>query len=129
MPSLSEILLALNLWWVSGSFETGIRRDCYFTRLRSYLESREIVVLAGVRREGEVDFIWKRPDRGLVAINVTATDEIPARETTSLLGFAGEFGDAVRDLILLTPDVEGADGPVRIVPVWRWLLDADRTPA
>ena len=74
---------------------------------------------------GEVDFVWKRPDHGLVAINVTATDEVPAREVAALRDFAEVHGDRVEDLILLTADTTGSDGPVRFVPAWRWLLEQD----
>lgn len=74
---------------------------------------------------GEVDFVWKRPDHGLVAINVTATDEVPPRESAALREFAEVHGEQVQDLILLTADTEGTDGSIRLVPVWRWLLEQD----
>lgn len=142
----ARILFEVPIFSYKMSVQNRNKRKCYCidTGLRNAVAFRfstdegrlleNLVFLHLVRRggeiyywkgRGEVDFVWKRSDHGLVAINVTATDEVPDREVAALLEFAGEHGDAVRDLILLTPDTEGTDGPVRIVPVWRWLLEGD----
>ncbi|NLX48508.1 MAG: hypothetical protein GXY82_01270 [Methanospirillum sp.] len=68
--------------------------------------------------------VWKRPGHLLTAINVTATDEIPARETAALLEFATEQGELPVNLVLLTAGTVGTDGMARLVPAWRWLLEA-----
>ena len=73
----------------------------------------------GVR---EVDFVIKSKDNSLTAINVCYSDEIPDRETESLLEFAHTFGDAAQDLIILTKDYDSKDGVITCIPLWKWLL-------
>lgn len=76
------------------------------------------------KKQGEVDFVVKHPDRSLSAINVSYTDALPAREEKALLEFADLHGSAVRECILLTKDTEKREGAVRYVPLWKWLLGA-----
>lgn len=114
--------------------DTGLRNAVAFRSSQDDGRLLENLVYLELRRrggevsywkgKGEVDFVWKRPDRPLTAINVTATDEIPSREMAALLEFATEQGDLPVDLVLLTADTGGTDGPVRLVPAWRWLLEA-----
>ena len=142
----ARILFEVPLFSYKVSVQNRNNRKCYCidTGLRNAVAFRfsedegrlleNLVFLHLIRRggevyywkgTGEVDFVWKRPDHGLVAINVTATDEVPAREVAALRDFAEVHGDRVEDLILLTADTTGSDGPVRFVPAWRWLLEQD----
>ena len=119
--------------------DTGLRNAVAFRSSQDDGRLLENLVYLELRRrggevsywkgKGEVDFVWKRPDRPLTAINVTATDEIPSREMAALLEFATEQGDLPVDLVLLTADTGGTDGPVRLVPAWRWLLEAGSADA
>jgi len=58
----------------------------------------------------------------LTAINVSYTDEIDERETKALLEFADEFSPKVKELILLTKDLEKTEGRIKIIPLWKWLI-------
>jgi len=76
------------------------------------------------KKQGEVDFVVKHPDRSLTAINVSYTDTLPAREEKALLEFRGLHDPRVRECILLTKDTEKREGAVRYIPLWKWLLGA-----
>ncbi len=73
-------------------------------------------------KKGEVDFVVKSKDQSLSAFNVSYTDEIDERETSSLLEFKKEFGPRVKELILLTMDTEKKEGGIKFIPLWKWLL-------
>ena len=53
MSELLETLIRLNPWWSNKPFETGLARPKYFEKIKKYLETKEIVVLTGVRRGGK----------------------------------------------------------------------------
>ncbi|MFA5613152.1 MAG: DUF4143 domain-containing protein, partial [Methanoculleus sp.] len=74
------------------------------------------------KKQGEVDFVVKHPDRLLTAINVSYTDTLPAREEKALLEFRDLHDPRVRECILLTKDTEKREGAVRYIPLWKWLL-------
>ncbi|MCG7850181.1 MAG: ATP-binding protein [ANME-2 cluster archaeon] len=74
------------------------------------------------KNKGEVDFIIKDRDSSLTAINVSYTDEIDERETKALLEFADEFSPKVKELILLTKDLENTEGRIKSIPLWKWLI-------
>jgi predicted AAA+ superfamily ATPase len=74
------------------------------------------------KNKGEVDFVIKDRDSSLTAINVSYTDEIDERETKALLEFADEFSPKVKELILLTKDLEKTEGRIKIIPLWKWLM-------
>lgn len=74
------------------------------------------------KNKGEVDFVIKDRDSSLTAINVSYTDEIDERETKALLEFADEFSPKVKELILLTKDLEKTEGKIKIIPLWKWLI-------
>ena len=74
------------------------------------------------KNKGEVDFVIKDRDSSLTAINVSYTDEIDERETKALLEFADEFSPKVKELILLTKDLEKTEGIIKIIPLWKWLI-------
>lgn len=76
------------------------------------------------KKQGEVDFVVKNPDRSLSAINVSYTDALSTREEKALLEFADLHGSGVRECILLTKDTEKREGAVRYIPLWKWLLGA-----
>lgn len=59
VPSVLDLLVALNPWWSARPFETGIRREKYFTKIRKYLETGEVVVLTGVRRSGKTTLLFQ----------------------------------------------------------------------
>jgi hypothetical protein len=74
------------------------------------------------KNKGEVDFVVKDRDSSLTAINVSYTDDIDERETKALLEFADEFSPKVKELILLTKDLEKTEGRIKIIPLWKWLM-------
>ena len=74
------------------------------------------------KNKGEVDFVIKDMDSSLTAINVSYTDDIDERETKALLEFADEFSPKVKELILLTKDLEKTEGRIKIIPLWKWLI-------
>jgi len=78
------------------------------------------------KKGGEVDFVLKNSDNTLSAVNVTYTDDIPGREMDALREFAGVFGSRVKDQVLITKDTEKMDGDIRCIPLWKWLLGADK---
>ncbi len=73
-------------------------------------------------KKGEVDFVIKNNDQSLSAINVSYTDEIRERETSSLLEFKKEFGSKAKDIMLLTKDTEKKENGIVFLPLWKWLL-------
>ncbi|MEK6927517.1 MAG: ATP-binding protein [Nanoarchaeota archaeon] len=74
--------------------------------------------------EKEVDFVIKKDNQTLTAINVTYTDEIPEREITSLMEFKKEFSKA-KELIILTKNLEKKEKGINYIPLWKWLLEND----
>lgn len=74
------------------------------------------------KKKKEVDFVMKGKDNLLTAINVSYTDSVPAREKEGLEEFSGEFGDRVKEMIILTKDNEQVTDGITIIPLWKWLL-------
>ena len=77
------------------------------------------------KNKGEVDFVIKNKDDSLSAINVSYTNDIDKRETSGLKEFREHFADKVKDMILLTKDVEKTEDGIRFVPLWKWMLGVD----
>jgi len=75
------------------------------------------------RNTKEVDFVVKEKNNKLTAINVSYTDEIDEREITSLLEFKTKYSSQIKDLIILTKDIEEKKGYITLVPLWKWLLN------
>ncbi len=73
------------------------------------------------KNKGEVDFVIKDRDSSLTAINVSYTDEVDERETKALLEFADEFPQKVKELLLLTKDLEKTEDGIKFLPLWKWL--------
>ena len=64
----------------------------------------------------------KNPNNSLTAINVCYADLVPEREPEALREFAEEYGDTVREMIILTRDREEKEGEIAYIPLWKWLL-------
>ncbi|HEU17756.1 MAG TPA: ATP-binding protein, partial [Methanolinea sp.] len=74
------------------------------------------------KKKKEVDFVVKGPDNLLTAINVSYTDAIHEREKEGLREFAGEYGEMVKELVILTKDFDQTDDDINLIPLWKWLL-------
>ena len=72
------------------------------------------------KSRGEVDFIVKENNH-LSAINVCFSNTIPDRETKSLLEFKQEFQN-IKNLILLTEDLQKEENGIKFIPLWKWLI-------
>lgn len=59
MTDLLDLLVSLNPWWSGKSFETGKRRESYFSKITKYLDSDEIIILSGVRRSGKTTLLYQ----------------------------------------------------------------------
>lgn len=70
---------------------------------------------------GEVDFIVKKRDNSLAAINVSYTDKVEEREIASLLDFKKDFKKA-KELVIITKDTEKKEKGITFIPLWKWLL-------
>lgn len=70
----------------------------------------------------EVDFVIKEPDDTLIAINVSLSDDIDEREVEGLKEFFDEFKDNVKELILITKNIEKKTENVSLIPIWKWIL-------
>lgn len=57
--ALLEVLEKLNPWWQGKPFETGIIRDAYLSKIKTYLKTREILVVTGVRRSGKTVLLYQ----------------------------------------------------------------------
>jgi hypothetical protein len=44
----------------------------------------------------------------------------------ALREFADEYGSRVTDQVLITKDTEKTDGDIRCIPLWKWLLGAEK---
>lgn len=74
------------------------------------------------KNHGEVDFVIKNKDQTLTAINVSYSNKIEERERQALIDFKKKFGKKVKELMLLTDDVEEKDGEIKLMPLWKWFL-------
>ncbi len=75
------------------------------------------------KNKGEVDFIIKNKNNTLSAINITYSDEINDREIKGLLEFKNKFKGKVKEMILLTKDLEKSESGIKYIPLWKWLLN------
>jgi predicted AAA+ superfamily ATPase len=62
VTELLDVLVTLNPWWSGKDFDTGIRRERYFSTIQRYLAAGEIVVLSGVRRSGKTTLLYQTID-------------------------------------------------------------------
>ncbi len=72
--------------------------------------------------KNEVDFVIKNKNHSLTAINVSYTNEIDEREKKGLLEIKQKFKSKVKELILLTKDIEKKADGITYTPLWKWLL-------
>ncbi|MDD1700856.1 MAG: ATP-binding protein [Methanoregula sp.] len=71
----------------------------------------------------EVDFVIRKKDNTLSAINVCYGNEVPDREYEGLKEFAKEFNGNINELLILTKDYEAREGKITCIPLWKWLLE------
>jgi len=71
----------------------------------------------------EVDFVIKENGR-LTAMNVSYTHILNMREISGLLDFKMQFRKSVKDLIVVTSDLEKVENRIRYVSLWKWLIAA-----
>jgi len=111
--------------------DNGLRNAISFKFSRDEGKLVENLVLLELKRnernvyywknKGEVDFVIKNKDQSLTAINVSYTDAIDARETDALLEFQKTFKN-IKEIILITKNVEREKGGIAFIPLWKWLL-------
>ena len=116
--------------------DTGLRNAVSFRFSEDEGKLAENLVFLELLRTGrtpyywkgtrEVDFVTRTDDNTLAAINVCYTDSVPDREYEGLREFAEEFGGKVGELLILTKDYEAKEGKIRCVPLWKWLLGAEK---
>ena len=73
MNSLFELLTSLNPWWSGQDFDTGKTRTRYFSKIQRYLETKEIIVLSGVRRSGKTTLLFQ------IIKHLITTQKVPPR--------------------------------------------------
>jgi len=73
------------------------------------------------KNQNETDFIVKKPDNSLEAINVTYTDEINERETKGLEEFKKQNKKTTK-LTLITKNTEKQQNEIQYIPLWKWLI-------
>jgi len=72
-----------------------------------------------IRGEQKEIFYWKNSH--LSAINVCFSNIIPDREIKSLLEFKQKYQN-VKNLILLTEDLQKEENDIKFIPFWKWLI-------
>ncbi|MDO8538296.1 MAG: ATP-binding protein [archaeon] len=73
------------------------------------------------KNQNEVDFVIKKPDNSLEAINVTYTDEINEREIKGLEEFKKQNKKTTK-LTIITKNTEKEQNGIKFIPLWKWLL-------
>lgn len=73
------------------------------------------------RDQKEVDFVIKKKDNSLTALNVSYGETIEEREITALLEFKKKFPKTAH-LILITKEKEVKENGIEFIPLWKWLL-------
>ena len=64
--------------------------------------------------KGEVDFVVKE-NNNLIGINVSYSDEIDEREKNSLKEFKKEFGKKIKDILIITKNLEREDDGIKYI--------------
>ena len=116
--------------------DNGLRNAISFKFSEDAGKLAENLVFLELRRRGcdiyywrdksEVDFIVKNRDQTLTAVNVSHTDDIEEREAKSLLEFKEKF-PKTKELLVLTKDTEKKEGKIKYIPLWKWLLEKQKT--
>lgn len=73
------------------------------------------------KKRGEVDFVVKENDK-LKGINVSYGLMVDKREINGLLEFKNTFKEVVKDLLIITRDLEKVEAGVKYIPLWKWLI-------
>ncbi len=73
------------------------------------------------KKKGEVDFVIKE-NGDLTAINVSYGRVLDKREINGLLEFKNTYKKHVRDLIIITNDLEKNQDGIKYIPLWKWLI-------
>ena len=115
------------------AIDNGMRNAVSFPFSKDEGRLAENLVFLALRREhgeiyywkgrGEVDFVIKHRDQTLTAINVSMGAQVPAREKAALEEFGHSF-KKVRELVVLTDDVEKEESGIAYRPLWKWALGA-----
>lgn len=115
--------------------DTGLRNAVSLRFSEDEGRLAENVVFIELKRRGyevfywrntkEVDFVVKEKNNKLIGFNVSYTDEIDEREITSLREFKTNYAAKIKDLIILTRDIEEKKGNITLIPLWKWLLDGN----
>lgn len=111
--------------------DNGLRNAVSFKFSRDEGKMAENLVLVELKRRGnevyywknkkEVDFIVKNKDNSLTAINISYANDINKREINGLLEFKKEF-EQVKELVLITKDLEKESQGIKFVPLWKWMM-------
>ncbi|MBW6470546.1 MAG: ATP-binding protein [Methanosarcinaceae archaeon] len=59
MTEVLDILVKFNPWWDEKGFDAGITREKYFSKVKKFLTTGEIVILSGVRRSGKTTLLYQ----------------------------------------------------------------------
>lgn len=112
--------------------DNGLRNAVSFKFSKDEGKLAENLVFVELRRKGEdiyywknkneVDFVIKNRDNKLNAINISYTDEIDEREIKGLIEFKEKYKEKVKELILLTKDLDKKEKGIDFIPLWKWLL-------
>ncbi|MBU3940443.1 MAG: ATP-binding protein [Nanoarchaeota archaeon] len=112
--------------------DNGLRNAISFKFSKDEGNLVENLVFVELKRRGEdvfywkgkkeVDFVVKEKDQGLIAINVSYTDDIDEREIKGLLEFKKKF-KKTKKMALLTKDLEKKEKGIYFIPLWKWLLE------
>ena len=114
--------------------DTGLRNAVRFVLSEDEGKGAENIVFLDLKRrnkeifywkkKGEVDFVIKHKDQSLTAINVTYTNEVSERETKALQELQHEGKGKIKEMIIITKDVEKKEQQIQFIPLWKWLLRA-----
>ncbi len=73
------------------------------------------------KKKGEVDFVIEENGE-LTAMNVSYGRVLDKREINGLLEFKNTYKKLVRDLIIITNDLEKNQDGIKYIPLWKWLI-------
>ena len=73
------------------------------------------------QNQGEVDFVVKKNDQTLTAVNVSYGEVIEDREVNALLDFHKKFKKNT-ELVIITKNKEGKEKGIQFIPLWKWLI-------
>lgn len=110
--------------------DNGLRNKIAFRFSQDHGKLAENLVGTSLRGQGQDVFYWKdkrevdfvvKQGKNLSGINVSFDPEIDKREIDSLLEFKERFKN-VKELLLITRDLETTERKIKCVPLWKWLL-------